>query len=173
MLLHSTEDREAQGCFEDIWPARATWVDRSEEGTTHRASLPGEQANGRSRLLHPTQVRASPPTDAITRQPLDVARIAFPLLAYFALMWGAGFLLGRALGMTYARTTSLAFTAAGNNYELAIAVCTATFGVTSGQALAGVVGALIEVPVLVGLVCVALRLRRYFPDAAQPLETRS
>ena len=110
--------------------------------------------------------------DAITRQPLDVARIALPLLAYFALMWGVGFLLGRALGMTYARTTSLAFTAAGNNYELAIAVCTATFGVTSGQALAGVVGPLIEVPVLVGLVCVALRLRRYFPDATQALETR-
>ena len=110
--------------------------------------------------------------DAITRQPLDVARIALPLLAYFALMWGVGFLLGRALGMTYARTTSLAFTAAGNNFELAIAVCIAAFGVTSGQALAGVVGPLIEVPVLVGLVYVALRLRRYFPDATQALETR-
>lgn len=103
--------------------------------------------------------------DAITRQPLDVARIALPLLVYFVVMWGAGFLLGRALSMTYARTASLAFTAAGNNFELAIAVSIATFGVTSGQALAGVVGPLIEVPILVALAYVALRLRRFFPDA--------
>ncbi|HEX2705151.1 MAG TPA: ACR3 family arsenite efflux transporter, partial [Candidatus Lustribacter sp.] len=83
---------------------------------------------------------------AITSRPLDVARIALPLLAYFALMWGGGYLLGKALGMSYERTTTLAFTAAGNNFELAIAVAIATFGVTSGQALAGVVGPLIEVP---------------------------
>ena len=101
--------------------------------------------------------------DAITSRPLDVARIAVPLLAYFALMWGAGYLTGRVLGMTYERTTTLAFTAAGNNFELAIAVAIATFGVTSGQALAGVVGPLIEVPVLVGLVYVSLGLRRRFP----------
>ena len=97
--------------------------------------------------------------DQITSRPWDVARIALPLLAYFALMWGGGFALGRALGMTYERTTTLAFTAAGNNFELAIAVAIATFGVTSGQALAGVVGPLIEVPVLVGLVYVSLALR--------------
>ncbi len=97
--------------------------------------------------------------DQITNHPTDVARIALPLLAYFALMWGGGMLLGKALGMSYARTTTLAFTAAGNNFELAIAVAIATFGVTSGQALAGVVGPLIEVPVLVGLVYVSLALR--------------
>ncbi len=104
--------------------------------------------------------------DRITSQPLDIARIALPLLAYFAIMWGGGFLLGRALGMTYERTTTLAFTAAGNNFELAIAVAIATFGATSGQALAGVVGPLIEVPVLVALVYVSLALRPRFalPD---------
>src|SRR5699024_3526374 len=99
---------------------------------------------------------------AITSQPLDVARIAVPLLAYFAPMWGVGYLTGRPLQMTHERTTPLAFTAAGNNFELAIAVASATFGATSGQALAGVVGPLIEVPVLVGLVYVSLALRRRF-----------
>lgn len=96
----------------------------------------------------------------VTSHPWDVARIALPLLAYFALMWCAGMLLGKALGLGYARTTSLAFTAAGNNFELAIAVAIGTFGATSGQALAGVVGPLIEVPVLVGLVYVSLWLAR-------------
>ena len=101
--------------------------------------------------------------ERITSQPLDVARMAVPLLLYFAIMWGMGFALGWVLGMSYERTTTLAFTAAGNNFELAIAVAIATFGVTSGQALAGVVGPLIEVPVLVGLVYVSLALRRRFP----------
>ena len=100
--------------------------------------------------------------DQITNRPWDVARIALPLLAYFAIMWGGGFLMGAALGLGYARTTTLAFTAAGNNFELAIAVAIATFGATSGQALAGVVGPLIEVPVLVGLVYVSLALRNRF-----------
>ena len=100
--------------------------------------------------------------DAITSKPLDVTRIAIPLLAYFAFMWGGGFALGAALKLGYQRTTTLAFTAAGNNFELAIAVAIATFGATSGQALAGVVGPLIEVPALVGLVYVSLALRHRF-----------
>ena len=100
--------------------------------------------------------------DQITSRPLDVARIALPLLAYFAIMWGGGYLLGSLLGLGYERTTTLAFTAAGNNFELAIAVAIATYGATSGQALAGVVGPLIEVPVLVALVYVSLALRRRF-----------
>ncbi|MDH2426374.1 ACR3 family arsenite efflux transporter [Sphaerisporangium sp. TRM90804] len=101
--------------------------------------------------------------NAITSQPADVARIALPLLAYFAIMWFGAFALGKALGMPYDRTTTLAFTAAGNNFELAIAVAIATFGVTSGQALSGVVGPLIEVPVLIALVYVSLAWRRRFP----------
>src|SRR5699024_895762 len=101
--------------------------------------------------------------EAITQNPLDVARIALPLLVYFALMWFAGLLLGKGIGLGYARSTTLAFTAAGNNFELAIAVAIGTFGATSGQALAGVVGPLIEVPVLVGLVYVSLwAARRWF-----------
>ncbi len=99
----------------------------------------------------------------ITSRPLDVARIALPLLVYFAVMWVGGYSLGKASGLSYERTTTLAFTAAGNNFELAIAVAIGVFGVTSGQALAGVVGPLIEVPVLVGLVYVSLWLRKRWP----------
>jgi arsenical-resistance protein len=101
----------------------------------------------------------------ITSRPLDVLRIAIPLLAYFAVMWGGGYLLGAILGLGYERTTTLAFTAAGNNFELAIAVSIATYGAASGQALAGVVGPLIEVPVLVALVYVSLALRGRFAPA--------
>ncbi|ORA77009.1 arsenical-resistance protein [Mycolicibacter kumamotonensis] len=107
--------------------------------------------------------------DQITSRPFDVARIAVPLLAYFAIMWASGYLLGAVLKVGYERTTTLAFTAAGNNFELAIAVAIATYGATSGQALAGVVGPLIEVPVLVGLVYVSLALRtRLFGSQPAP-----
>ncbi|HSP28978.1 MAG TPA: ACR3 family arsenite efflux transporter, partial [Ilumatobacteraceae bacterium] len=103
--------------------------------------------------------------DAITESPWDVARIAIPLLIYFAVMWIGSFATGLRLGFPYERNTSIAFTAAGNNFELAIAVAIGVFGVSSGQALAGVVGPLIEVPVLVGLVYVALwARRRYYPN---------
>ncbi|WP_051753235.1 ACR3 family arsenite efflux transporter [Streptosporangium amethystogenes] len=98
--------------------------------------------------------------DAVTSRPGDVARIALPLLVYFAVMWAGAFALGHLAGLGYERTATLAFTAAGNNFELAIAVAIATFGVTSGQALAGVVGPLIEVPVLLALVYLSLALRR-------------
>ena len=114
--------------------------------------------------------------DKITSQPLDVARIALPLLVYFAVMWGAGFAAGRLMGMPYAQTTSLAFTVGSNDFELAIAVSVGVFGATSGQALAGVVGPLIEVPVLVALVYVALwlarRLRWPQPQLVHALSSR-
>jgi ACR3 family arsenite transporter len=114
--------------------------------------------------------------ETITAQPIDVARIAFPLLAYFGLMWVISFALGLRLQMSYEKNVTVAFTAASNNFELAIAVAIGVFGVTSGEALAGVVGPLIEVPVLVGLVYVALWARRRYygapPDQRKPVQAR-
>jgi ACR3 family arsenite transporter len=103
--------------------------------------------------------------ERITDQPLDVVRIAVPLLAYFGIMWFGSFAIGLRMRLPYERNASVAFTAAGNNFELAIAVAIGVFGVSSGQALAGVVGPLIEVPVLVGLVYVALAAKRRYGSA--------
>jgi arsenite transporter len=103
--------------------------------------------------------------ERITAQPQDVAMIAAPLLTYFAVMWVAGFAVGKLIRLPYAQTASLGFTVASNDFELAIAVCVGVWGATSGQALAGVVGPLIEVPVLVTLVYVALWARRFWLPA--------
>ncbi|MBO0595427.1 ACR3 family arsenite efflux transporter [Nesterenkonia sp. E16_7] len=111
--------------------------------------------------------------EQVLTNPMDVVRIAVPLLVYFVVIFAASMVIGWMLRMGYERTTTLSFTAAGNNFELAIAVSIATFGATSGQALAGVVGPLIEVPVLVALVYVALWARRFFTGSNIPAKQES
>lgn len=146
------------------WFTRYTLVRRRGNVWYERVFLPRIGPTALLGLLYTIVLMFAMQGNRILSAPWDVARVALPMTLYFFIMFGLAFWLSRKLGFNYETTASLSFTAAGNNFELAIAVAIGTFGIASGEALAAVIGPLIEVPVLVALVYVSLwAQRRYFP----------
>jgi ACR3 family arsenite transporter len=123
-------------------------------------------------LLYTIVIMFAMQGDRLLDKPWDIVRIALPMVVYFGLMFFIAFFVSRRLGFSYEETTAISFTAAGNNFELAIAVAVGVFGIASGEALTGVIGPLIEVPMLIALVYVALWLHdRYFPPPVAAMGT--